>query len=134
MLRAVQSLYKSVSSCVRINGLMTDWFDVNVGLCQGCPLSPLLFNCFINDLALKIKAVGVGVSIDNDVRVCIRMYADDIVLIGENERDLQNMLNELSVWCEANHMQTNSTKIKWFITDTSLFHVLPLILVAFLPI
>ena len=111
---------------------MTDWFDVNVGLCQGCPPSPLLFNCFINDLALKIKAVGKGVSIDNDVRVCIRMYADEIVLIGENERDLQNMLNELSVWCEANHMQTNSTKIKWFITDTSLFHVLPLILVAFL--
>ena len=28
MLRAVKSLYSSVSSCVRINGFTTDWFDV----------------------------------------------------------------------------------------------------------
>ena len=66
MLRAVQSLYKSVSSCVRINGLTTDWFDVNAGLRQGCPLSPLLFNCFINDLAKKIKAIGKGIDIEEE--------------------------------------------------------------------
>ena len=37
MFKAVQSLYQSVSSCVRISGLTTDWFDVTVGL-QGCLL------------------------------------------------------------------------------------------------
>ena len=46
MLKAVKSLYTTVSSCVRINGLKTDWFDVKTGLRQGCCLSPLLFNCF----------------------------------------------------------------------------------------
>ena len=71
MFKAVQSFYQSVSSCVRISGLTTDWFDVTVGLRQGCPLSPLLFNCFINDLAQKIKAVGKGVSIDNGEQICI---------------------------------------------------------------
>ena len=64
MLNAVESLYKSVSSCVRISGFTTDWFDVSVGLRQGCPLSLLLFNCFINDLAEKVKAIGKGVLID----------------------------------------------------------------------
>ena len=49
MLHAIQSLYKSVSSCVRINGLTTEWFDVNCGLKQGC--SNL-------DLVYQIKAVG----------------------------------------------------------------------------
>ena len=114
MLRAVQSRYNSVSSCVRINGYTTDWFEVNVGLRQGCPLSPLLFNCFINDLALKIKAVAKGVPLDDDgdERICIMLYADDIVLIGENERDLQAMLDELSVWCETSHMQVNHSKSK----------------------
>ena len=114
MLRAVKSLYSSVSVCVRINGFTTDWFDVNVGLRQGCPLSPLLFNCFINDLALKIKAVGKGVPIDDDddELICIMLYADDVVLIAENERDLQTMLNELSAWCEANHMHVNNYKSK----------------------
>ena len=99
MLKAVQSLYKSVSSCVRINGLTIDWFDVNAGLRQGCPLLPLLFNCFINDLAKKIKAIGKGIDIEEGERICILLYADDVVLLGENESDLQTMLNVLTAWC-----------------------------------
>ena len=54
MFKAIKSLYSCVSSCIRINGLKTDWFDVTTGLRQGCCLSPLLFNIFINDFALKI--------------------------------------------------------------------------------
>ena len=42
---------------------------------------------------------------DGDERICIMLYADGIILIGVNERDLQAMLDELSVWCERNHMQ-----------------------------
>ena len=93
ILRAVESLYRSVSSCVRINGLTTEWFDVKTGLRQGCPLSPLLFNCFVNDLAEKIKAIGKGISIDNGEKVCILLYADDVILLAESEDDLQAMLN-----------------------------------------
>ena len=32
------------------------------------------------------------------------MYADDIVLIAENENDLQSILNELTGWCDNNSM------------------------------
>ena len=46
LFNAVKSLYASVASCVRINNLTTDWFDVSCGLRQGCCLSPLLFNLF----------------------------------------------------------------------------------------
>ena len=89
LLNSVQSLYKSVSSCVQIKGFITDWFDVTVGLRQGCPLSPLLFNCFINDLAENVEAVGKGVLIDGGERICILLYADDVVLLGEHEAGLQ---------------------------------------------
>ena len=43
LLDAIKSLYVSVASCIRINSLTTDWFDVMCGLRQGCCLSPLLF-------------------------------------------------------------------------------------------
>ena len=96
MLKAVKSLYTTVSSSVRINGLKTDWFDVKTGLRQGCCLSPLLFNCFVNDFACKLKALDIGTDIGNGQKACIMLYADDIVLLTETETDLQLMLNLLS--------------------------------------
>ncbi len=38
------------------------------------------------------------------------MYADDIVLLAENEHDLQNMLNALTHWCTLNSMTVNNAK------------------------
>ena len=109
LFNAVKSLYASVASCVHINSLTTDWFDVSCGLRQRCCLSPLLFNLFINDVAIRIKALGKGVMIDEDL-VCILMYADDIVFISENAEDLQLILNCLNEWCGANAMSVNASK------------------------
>ena len=39
----------------------TDWFEAQCGLKQGCPLSPVLFRFFINDLALKMNSTNFGV-------------------------------------------------------------------------
>ncbi len=83
MLTAIRSLYASVSSCVRVNSLYTDWFDVKSGVRQGCILSPILFNLFINDLTLYLKTLGVGIQCGTD-KICILAYADDIVLVAEN--------------------------------------------------
>ena len=60
--RGTQSLYKNVKGTVRVNGPQTDWFDVNCGLKQGCILSPMLSNLFINDLTRHINDVGSGIS------------------------------------------------------------------------
>ena len=102
---AVKSLYSSVSACVRVNNLTTDWFSVNRGVRQGCCLSPLLLNLFINDLALKIKSLGKGVDI-----VCLLLYADDIVLNADNATDLQAMINTLYEWCNINCMSVDPKK------------------------
>ena len=69
----------------------------------------MLFNIFINELALKIKACGKGVKIDDDT-VGILLYADDIVLLADNEKELQYTLDVLNNWCVSNNMSVNVTK------------------------
>lgn len=77
---------------------MTDWFSVTSGLKQGCVLSPVLFNIFINDLIDEVKALNVGINVDEEL-ICMLLNADDIVLIAESEKDLQLLLDVLKSWC-----------------------------------
>ena len=52
---ALLSLYEDVKCLVSLNGYFTDEFDVFNGVKQGCLISPLLFNVFINDLCVKLN-------------------------------------------------------------------------------
>ena len=97
--------------CVRVNGFITRWFDVISGVKQGCLLSPLLFNLYIEDLVTKIKALNCGVNL-LDKQLSVMLYADDIVLISETEKGLQSMLNTLNDWCINNSMSVNLEKSK----------------------
>ena len=98
---ALISLYKSVRSCVRIKGVSTDFFDVKGGLKQGCLLSPLLFNFYIDDLILDMKLLNIGIEIEGE-KICILLYADDVILIADTEEDLQSLLNCLNEWSARN--------------------------------
>ena len=93
---AVRSLYKSTLSCIRLNNLYTDWFRVDSGVRQGDNLSPTLFGIFINDLAIEIQNLSLGITV-GDRKVAILLYADDIAILAENEENLQTMLNNVGV-------------------------------------
>ena len=109
LFEALKAIYSSVQSCVRLNNSLSDWFDVNCGLRQGCSLSPILFNLFVDDFALSVKALGKGLDIGNE-GLSILLYAYDIVLLADNELDLQCMLDHLNNWCNLNHMFVNADK------------------------
>ncbi len=59
-------------------------------------LSPILFNLYINDLALLLNNAGNGVNLDG-VKVNVLLYANDLVL-WQTEQDLQAMLDKLHQW------------------------------------
>ena len=46
----IESMYKNDQSCIQIGNKRTDFFPVNMGVKQGCILSPTLFNIFLSDL------------------------------------------------------------------------------------
>ena len=95
--------------CLILGHHRTPWFNVECGLRQGCNLSPLLFNIFINEFAEQIQRLNRGVVV-RDNNVSILMYADDIVLIAETETNLQIMLNTLYEWCSTWGLVINNNK------------------------
>ena len=78
---AIKSMYTDTPSCIRLNGICSDWFDCSAGVRQGDNLSPTIFDFYINDLAIGLNNLNKGVYIDGE-NVYLRMYADDIMLMA----------------------------------------------------
>ena len=62
LLKAVQSFYEDSWACVRVGNDVSKWFPVNVGLRQGCVMSPWLFNVYMNGVVreVNVRVLGKG--------------------------------------------------------------------------
>ena len=110
MLNSIKSLYQDVRYAVKVDNHITLWFDVNLGLKQGCLLSTT-FNIYINDLSALLELSNKEILIDGK-RITHLLYADDLILMGDSESDLQYLLDILATWCRTNNMAINCNKTK----------------------
>ena len=78
---------------VRTEHGTTDWFQIGKGVCQGCILSPCLFNLYaeyitrnaaLDEAQVGIKTAGRNI---NNLR-----YADDTTPMAESEEELKSLL------------------------------------------
>ena len=65
---------------------------------QGDSCSSTIFAFFINDLTESLKAVNKGIKF-NDYVLCCLTYADDVLILAENENDMQSLLNYVNDRC-----------------------------------
>ena len=82
----LRNLYASQEATVKTGHGATDWFQIGKGVCQGCILSPCLFNlhaeCIMRNAGLEEAQAGIknaGRNINN------LKYTNDTTLMGENE-------------------------------------------------
>ena len=63
----IENLNLSSKACVRVDGQLSESFNIKKGVRQGCPLSPNLFNLFINDIFNNCNKYGISFG---DKRCC----------------------------------------------------------------
>ena len=107
----VQTFYCSITSCVTNNGYASDFFSLERGVRQGCPLSGVLFVLGIEILALaikqnsKIKGITVG-----GREIKITQYADDITVFLKNLESMSSLLDLLEKFERCSGLKINHTK------------------------
>jgi len=97
----IYNLYFSSKAKVKLNNEYSSSFSIMKGVRQGCPLSPILFNLFINDIFNSCEELGV--TIDGN-HCCGGLFADDIVLCAPTRVNLKKMLKKLNKWAMYNNM------------------------------
>ena len=90
----LNSLYKNASYTVKIGNKRTELFKCYRGVRQDCPLSPILFNLFMNDVPdILDRANSDLVTLSNLCHVSCLMYADDVIIISKSPSGLQKCLD-----------------------------------------
>lgn len=98
-----QLMFVQQRSRTLINGQVSEWFPRSCGVLQGSPLSPWLFNLFIDDLLYKVNA---GIS---GIPICL-FYADDGMIATNSKMDLPGKLQIVEAWTVENRLFLNPTK------------------------
>ena len=107
------NLYTGCEAIVRTRHGTMDWFKDGKGVCQGCVLSPCLFNLYaeyimrnarLDEAQAGIKIAGRNI---NNLR-----YADNNSLMVENKEELKSLLMKVKVESEKAGLKFNIKKMK----------------------
>ena len=112
LIQIIQALYNTASSAVLLNSDIGEFFKTTVGVRQGCLLSPVLFNLFLEKIMLETlhnfhSTISIGGRTISNLR-----FADDIDLMGGSNTELQELTNRLTSRAGAYGIEVSSEKSK----------------------
>ena len=97
----LRNQYAGQEATVQTGHGTTDWFQKGKGVCQGCILSPCLFNLnaeyIMRNTGLEEAEAGIKIAGRNINNL---RYADDTALMAESEEELKSVLMKVKVESE----------------------------------
>ena len=109
----LRNLYAGQEATVRTGHGTTDWFQIGKGACQGCILSPCLFNFYaeynMRNAGLEEAQAGIKIARRNINNL---RYADDTTLMAESEEELKSLLMKVKEKIEKVGLKLNIQKTK----------------------
>ena len=110
-----RNLYAGQEATVRTGHGTTAWFQIVVPkiVCQGCILSPCLFNFYaeyiMRNAGLEEAQAGMKIARRNSNNL---RYADDTTLMAESEEELKSLLMKVKEENEKVGLKLNIQKTK----------------------
>uniref|UniRef100_A0A4W2EYQ6 Reverse transcriptase domain-containing protein n=1 Tax=Bos indicus x Bos taurus TaxID=30522 RepID=A0A4W2EYQ6_BOBOX len=109
----LRNLYAGQEATVRTGHGTIDWSQIGKGVCQGCILSPCLFNLYaeyiMRNAGLEETQAGIKIAGRNINHL---RYADDTTLMAESEEELKSLLMKVKEESEKVGLKLNIQKMK----------------------
>ena len=107
------NLYAGQEATVRTEHGTADWFQIGKEVCQGCILSPYLFNLhaeyIMRNAGLDEAQAGIKIAGRNSNNL---RYADDTTLMAESKEELKSLLMKVKEESEKVGLKLNIQKTK----------------------
>ena len=90
----LKNLYAGQEATVRTGHGTTDWFQIGKGVCQGCILSPCLFNLYVEYIMRNTgwKKYKLESRLPGEISITSDMQMADTTLMAESEEELKSLL------------------------------------------
>lgn len=92
----IKELNLDNSTLIKVGDRFIKKIPVSIGIRQGDSLSPALFDVIMDEIIKEVRAVGKGYRIGNK-EIKIICYADDAMIISEDEDNLQRLLHQFEL-------------------------------------
>lgn len=110
--KRIMETYKETKNTVKAGKRKSEEFWTSTGVRQGCPMSPTLFNIYIMDLEAEMRKEQTGGIVVGKEKFWTITYADDIVLVAQNEQDLKGMIKRFKKYLEKKDLILSPEKSK----------------------
>ena len=105
----LRNLYAGQEATIRMGHGTTDWFQTWKWVCQGCILSPCLFNFYAEYAGLDEAQAGIKIAMRNINNL---RYADETTIMAESEEELKSVLMKVKEKSEKFGLKFNIQKTK----------------------
>ena len=119
LIQVIKNLYNKATSAVLFNSGIGHWFWTTVGVRQGCLLSPILINIFLERMMTDALEDHEGTVSTGGRTVTNLRFADDIDGLAGEEEELANLVQHLDKASTAYGMEISAEKTKLMTNNTS---------------
>ena len=116
----IRSLYNNANSIVRISNNTSQPFQQQRGVRQGCIISPLIFNLFLQHVINEstIKNIDDGIKVQGQT-ICYLAFADDIDIVSDNPTSCNRQASKLWETASEYGLKVSVTKTENLVSTKS---------------